>query len=403
MKILQVTPVFKPLWESGGIARAAYEISRSLAERGHDVTVYTTNRSLYNTNLPTNKVLYLEGMKVYYFENLRKYFPAKNPPPPLPYYLPFIARKEIKQFDVIHIHDYRTMLAVIIHHYAKKYNIPYVLQPRGSLPRISKSKQKQLFDALFGWAIINDASKIIASSKIESEQYLDVFNDIDLEKVVHIPNGIDLETYQNLPKKGEFRRKYSIAEDKKVILFLSRIHKRKGADFLIEAFNKLKNELEGVKLVIAGPDVGYLDKLKLIVNKLNIEDDVIFPGPLYEKDKLEAYVDADVFVLPSKDRYESFGNVVLEACACDTPVIVTNNCGVSEWMINDGGRYLVECVECNKIQIYNVLYKILTDEDKRKHMSKYAKKFVRKFSWGNIIQKYEMVYKSLANYKEKHH
>lgn len=156
-------------------------------------------------------------------------------------------------------------------------------------------------------------------------------------------------------------------------------------------------------LVIVGLDDGFLPALKRQIKDLKIGDKVMFPGPLYEKDKLEAYVDADVFVLPSKDRYESFGNVVLEACACGTPVIVTNNCGVSEWMINDRVGYLVECVEYNKIQLYNAFYKILTDEDKREHMSKYAKKFVRKFSWGNIIQKYEMVYKSLANYKEKHH
>ena len=395
MKILQVTNFFKPSWESGGPARVAYEISKKLVEKGHEVTVYTTDGFKYRLDVEKNKPVDVDGIKTYYFRNLSSYLTRKMLLP-IPYYLPMVARKEIGDFDIIHIHEHRTPLAVITHHYAKKYGVPYILQPRGSVPTLSKSKQKKLFDTLFGRSIVKDASKIIASSKIESDQYWGVFPELNNEKVVRIPNGIDLGTYQNLPQKGEFRKKYSINADEKIILFLSRIHERKGADILVEAFSKLKSEFENVKLVIAGPDEGYLDKLKLIVSKLDIEGEVIFPGPLYEKDKLEAYVDADVFVLPSKDRYESFGNVVLEALACGTPVVVTNVCGVSEWIDDDVGYV----VECNRTQLYNALYKMLTDDGKE-HMSEYAKKFAREFSWNDIIEKYEREYQSLTNCKKE--
>jgi glycosyltransferase involved in cell wall biosynthesis len=330
----------------------------------------------------------VDGIKTYYFRNLSSYL-AREMVLPIPYYLPIVARKEIRDFDIIHIHELRTVLAVIVRYYANKYGIPYILQPRGSVPTIGKSKQKKLFDILFGRAIIRDATKIIASSKIESDQYRDVFPKLKDEKIVHMPNGIDLETYQNLPQKGEFKKKYSINADEKIILFLSRIHERKGADTLIEAFTKLKSEFENAKLVIAGPDEGYLDKLKLIVSKLNIESDVIFPGPLYEKDKLEAYVDAGVFVLPSKNRYESFGNVVLEACACGTPVIVTNNCGVSEWINNEVGYV----VEYDKDQLRDAIFKILSDEGLRKRFGEEGKKLVmEEFGWDGIVRKIEGVY-----------
>jgi glycosyltransferase involved in cell wall biosynthesis len=303
-----------------------------------------------------------------------------------------VARKEIRDFDVIHIHEYRNIPAVVVHHYAKKYGVPYVLQPRGSVPVIVKSKQKKLFDAVFGRAIIKDASKIIASSKLESDQYWDVFSNLKSKKIVHIPNGIDLKTYQKLPQKGEFRRKYLIDDDKKVILFLSRIHKRKGADILVEAFSKLKNEIENVKLVIAGPDEGYLDKLKLIVSKLNIEGDVMFPGPLYEKDKLEAYIDADVFILPSKDRYESFGNVVLEACACGTPVIITNNCGVSERIGNNVGYV----VEYDKDQLRDAMIKVLSDERLRRRFGEEGMRLMREeFGWDRVILDVERIYRRI--------
>ena len=65
MNILQVTPFFKPVWESGGVARVAYDISRNLHENGHAVTVYTTNRSIYPSDLPTNRPTDVDGMNVY--------------------------------------------------------------------------------------------------------------------------------------------------------------------------------------------------------------------------------------------------------------------------------------------------------------------------------------------------
>ncbi len=384
MKILQVTNFFKPSWESGGPARVAYEISKKLVERGHEVTVYTTDGFKWRIDVEKNKPADVDGIKTYYFRNLSSYLTRKMNLP-IPYYLPIVARRTLRDFDMIHIHEYRTVLAIVVHHYAKKYGIPYILQPRGSIPRASKSKQKKLFDALFGRAIIKDASKIIASSKLESDQYWDVFPDLEGEKIVHIPNGIDLETYQNLPKKGEFRKKYSIAEDEKVILFLGRIHKIKGIDILIEAFSKLKEELQGVKLVIAGPDDGYLDRLKLMVDKLSIEDDVIFPGPLYEKEKSEAYVDADVFVVPSK--YESFGNVVLEAMAHNTPVVVTNSCGVSEWL--SSAEIINPTVDSLYVKLSEILKKSKSENLKSKRR---MKKDVEKFSWETIVDRIESIY-----------
>jgi glycosyltransferase involved in cell wall biosynthesis len=390
MKILQVTNFFKPSWESGGPARVAYELSKKLVERGHEVTVYTTDGFKSRLNVEKNKPVDVDGIKTYYFRNLSSYL-ARKMVLPIPYYLPMVVRKEIMDFDVIHIHEYRTVLAIVIHHYAKKYGIPYVLQPRGSVPTISKSKQKKLFDILFGQAIIGDANKIIASSKIESEQYRDVFPKLNNEKIVHMPNGIDLETYQNLPQKGEFKKKHSIKIDEKIILFLSRIHERKGADMLIEVFSKLKSKFDRVKLVIAGPDEGYLDTLKLIVSKLDIEREVIFPGPLYEKDKLEAYVDADVFVLPSKSKEESFGNVVLEALACGTPVIITNNCGVSEWISDDVGYV----VNYDKDQLRDAIFKVLSDGELRRRFGERGKKLVmEEFDWDGIVRKLEGVYEN---------
>ena len=383
MKILQVTNFFKPSWESGGPARACYEISKELVKRGHEVTVYTTDGFKYRLNVPKNKPVMVDGIKVYYFRNLSSYL-ARKFVLPLPYYLPFIARKEIKNFDIIHLHEYRTFLNIVVSYYARKYKIPYVLQPRGSFPRFTKSFQKKIFDVFFGSQITKNARKIIATSKIEAGQF--GFGTSN-KKIVFIQNGINLEEFKNLPKKGEFRKKYKIKDTEKIILYLGRIHKRKGLDLLVEVFSKLQKNLN-IKLVIVGPDDGYLNYLKNLVKNLKIGKKVIFPGPLFEKNKLEAYVDADVFVLPSKDKYESFGNVVLESLACGTPVIVTNNCGVSEYL-NSEVSYIVEY---NEKQLSDAILNILTDEKKRIKMSVKAKKFVRNFSWEKVVDKIEKIY-----------
>ena len=390
MRILQVTNFFKPSWESGGPARACYEISKELVKRGHEVTVYTTDGFKYRLNVPKNKPIMVDGIKVYYFKNISSYL-SRNFVLPIPYYLPFIARKEIKKFDIIHLHEYRTFLNIIVTHYARKYKIPHILQPRGSFPRFIKSKQKKIFDVLFGYRIINSANKIIATSRIEASQY----NNKITKKIVYIPNGINLEDFKHLPKKGEFRKKYKIKENEKIILYLGRIHKRKGLDLLIDVFYELKKELKNVKLVIVGPDDGYLNYLKNQAKK--IIEEIIFLGPLFERNKLEAYVDADIFVLPSKDKYESFGNVVLEALACGTPVIVTNNCGISEYITSEVGNI----ISYNKKQLTKTLYNLLINDRKRKQISKYAKKFVKNFSWKKVVDKIEIIYKSCKDQNNK--
>ena len=396
MKILQVISSFPPAYAYGGPAKVAYDISKELVKRGHEVTVYTTDACDAQSRLTyDDNPMWMDGIEVYHFKNVSNKLAHRNFT-----MAPMMAvelNKNINDFDIVHINEYRTFLAAFAHHYAKKYKIPYILQPRGTMPTITKSIQKKIFDTLFGHVIARDASKIIATSKIESEQYLDVFPELDIGKIVHVPNGIDLQVYANLPKKGEFKKKHSINENDKVILFLSRIHERKGADVLIMAFSEVKIKLGNIKLVIAGPDEGHLGKLKDMARNLNILDDMVFPGSLYGNDKMEAYVDADVFVLPSKDRYESFGNVVLEAMACGTPVIVTNNCGISEWITDDVGCV----VECDKEQLHDAILKVLINDSLKRRFGEDGRKLVgNNFNWDKIVTAIERLYEEIIHLNE---
>jgi len=386
MKILQVTSFFKPMWESGGVARVAYEISRHLKERGHEITVYTTNRSVHPTKFETNEPIDVEGMKVYYFENLRKYFPWKNLPV-IPYYLPFITRKQIKQFDVIHIHEHRSLLAVIVHHYAKKHGIPYVLQAHGSvLPFFAKQRFKKLFDSIAGYRILRDASKLIALNKTEADYYVKM--GVDEDKIDIVPNGVKLSEYEILPEKGKFRKKYLIRDDEKVVLYVGRLHGSKGIDLIVEAFENIKNELNDVRLVIVGG--GNTSTLEERARTLKVEDKVLFTGFVDHDEKIEAFVDADVFVTP---RFSGFPITFLEACACGTPIITTNKGDELDW-IDDKVGYVVEY---DKIQLGNAILKILSDEQLRLKFRKECKSVIeRYFSWSKIVEKLEVIYSEIT-------
>lgn len=387
MKILHVTPFFKPSWEAGGPPRSVYEIARRQVKNGHEVTVFTTDGFKKRLDIEKNVPVDVEGIETYYFRNLSMFL-AGGLNFPVPYYLPLVARKSLKKFDIIHIHEHRTFLAAVVHHYAQKYEIPYVIQPRGSAPTMVKSRQKEIFDQIVGKSVIYDACKIIASSNSEASQYQDVFPQLNPEAVIQIPNGIDLETYQQLPAKGIFREKMGIKKDERIILYLSRLHERKGIDLLIKSFKNIKNKIGPSKLVIAGPDDHYLEHINHLVHELGMEDSIIIPGPLYENDKLEAYVDADVFVLPSRDRYESFGNVVVEAMACQTPVVVTRFCGVSEWINQEVGRV----VDYEETALGRGILEILQNKKLNIMSQKAQKMALDTFSWDQVVIDTQNIY-----------
>ena len=143
-----------------------------------------------------------------------------------------------------------------------------------------------------------------------------------------------------------------------------------------------------VKLVIAGPDGGSLSRIRHQVHELQLEKDVILTGSLDGDDKLEAYVDADVFVLPS--RYETFPITILEAWACRTPVIATVYCGISDIIrtVDDDA-----VVELDSVQITDKIQDLLNNEVKRKMIGMKGKKLVEdNFNMTGIIQKIEEIY-----------
>jgi len=390
MRILQVIPYFPPAYAFGGPVKVTYHISKELIKRGHEVVVYTTDAKDFNSRLGIDASNIIEGIKVYQFKNISLTLVKKLKLFITPK-LALFARKEVKNFDIIHLHECRTFQNIIIHHYAKKYKIPYVLQAHGSLPRIASwRKLKWIYDVFFGYKLLRDASRVIALNKVEAEQYRGM--GVPKEKIAIIPNGIDLSEYANLPTKGQFKKKFNVPEDKRIVLYLGRIHKTKGIDLLVKAYAYLtkKMNFKDAILVIAGPDDGYLGEARSIVRTLGISDSVLFTGFISSRDKLGALVDADVFVTPS---FYGFPMTFLEACAVGTPIIATSLGDTLEWIDGRVG-YLTEPTHQ---ALAEAIYRIVSDDALRRKFSRNCINIVKtSFSLEKVVGKLEKVYEEIA-------
>lgn len=383
MKILQVIPYLTP--KRGGDVNVCYNLSKHLAESGHEVTLLTTDfefdeeyaRTLAEYDIEVTPLRCVANIKLFLFSPLMNKWLENNK----------------NCFDVMHIHSFRSYQNIIVHNYAKKHRIPYVLQAHGSVPRIIEKKGlKYLFDIFFGYKILRDASKVIAVSNVEVDQYVKM--GVPKEKIVVVPNGIDVDSFSNLPEKDTFRKQYGISE-KYIILFLGRLHERKGIDFLIRSYAELRKELNDVVLVLVGSDDGYKAKAEILINELNLTNEVSFIGYVGGADKIAAYVDADILVYPA--IFEIFGLVPFEAIMCGTPIIVTDDCGCGELVREANCGYLVKYGDVNDFE--EKIKWVINNPNEGEKLVGNGRKYVEdNLAWNNAVKQVERIYENCIHY-----
>lgn len=393
MRILQVIPYFYPAWSYGGPVRSVYELAKGLVKNGHEVTVFTTDA--YDEH---SRVEYkgdqtdIEGINVKYFKNLSNYIAWNYKIFFSPNMIKAI-KNELRNFDIIHLHEYRTLQNIWIHKYARKYDIPYVISTRGVDPLYNTENRlitlKWVYDVLYGRKLLKKANRVIVFHKDEGSKIVEM--GVNEQRIFYVPNGINLLSLNEIVlKKGRFRKQYKIGSEEKIILFLGRIDNIKGLDILIKSFIRLVNTIKNVRLVIVGSDGGFLNTLKRFIIESNIEQRVLFTGFLQGDEKVCAYIDADVYVLPS--YYDAFPNTVLEAMSYGTPVIVSNHCGIVEWLNKD------EACICspNETELYNSFLNVLLNDKLRASLSEKGRQVTNdRFGWDKVVRKVEEVYLSL--------
>jgi glycosyltransferase involved in cell wall biosynthesis len=373
IRILYSISYFNPRF--GGDVNVCYNLSREMAKKGHDVTIITTDYE-FDKNFAESLV----GIKVIGFKRIFNlgYF----------IYTPAISSwldHNIKNFDIIHLHNYRSYQNNEICARAKRDHVPFILQAHGSVPPTTDKKMITYFyDLFWGNDILKSSSKFIAITRREVEQYKR--RDISEDKICIVPNGIDSSVYHKLPEKGKFREKYLINLETKLILYLGRLDRIKGIDLILESYADIINDYHDSVLVLVGPDHGHKSHLERLAKKLDISDRVLFTGFVSELEKKMALVDSDVFVTP---YYYGFPVTFLEACSCGTPIIVTNK-GDDLDFIQDNVGFVVENTKEN---LSNAIRIVFSDKEVRNKFKQRGREIIaERFTWDKISNKLEDIY-----------
>jgi len=400
MKILFISPSFptnpQDFVGGGGVPHVAYNVAKELVRRGHKVDVYASSVFEYGDFeriSMANRTISVSGINVNYFPYVAHYHTFYLSPN-----LVLFTRKSLNEYDIVHIHDFRSFHGVVASYYARKFKIPYVVQTHGTIFEAShgfeRDSLKRVIDCTFGYDVVKGASMVVALSQLEVLQYECL--SIPKEKAVIVPAGIDLAAYSSIPPKGSFKEKFRIPPQKKLILYLGRIHKDKGIEFLIKAYASLCKDAECSEsvLVIAGLPCKYLRTLRSLVNFLGVTSKVIFTGKLSEADKISAYVDAAVCVYPG--QFEAFGIVALESAVCGTPVIVSKGTPMANIIYEGKFGYAVKYGDIQGLA--ETMSKVIGNDNLSAELGQNGRQYVRKnFSWNQIVTQFESIYKRISD------
>jgi len=237
-----------------------------------------------------------------------------------------------QDYDAVIINGLWQYHSFAAHSVLKSQNRPYYLYTHGMMDPWFKHQyplkhfKKWLYWPWGEYPVLRDAKKVLFTCEDEKNLARQSFwlyrcN----EQVVNFGTA---GHSGNAEQQGQlFLDSFPHLQDKRFLLYLSRIHPKKGVDLLIEAFAKMSNTQSDLQLVIAGPNqVGWQAELELLANKLGVADQITWTGMLSGDVKWGAYHCADAFILPS--HQENFGIVVAEALSCGVPVLISNKVNI---------------------------------------------------------------------------
>jgi len=403
MRILSVTQSYAPFYEFGGPPVKVEALANGLAQRGHSVTVLSTDwgferrrqgepEAARSQQSPFGWTREANGVQSVYLPTWFRYRALSWSPAAGQY-----CRARLEQFDAVHIFGLYDLLGPAVARACRKQGIPYVVEPIGMfVPIVRNIALKYLYHAMWGRAMLSGAAAVVVTSEQEAEELAKGHGPsgqgkIPRAKIELRRNGV--MTPRDLPKRGAFRAKHGLPADALVVLFLGRLSVKKSPELLLEAFARLPAHIQGntTRLVFAGPDEsGMLLRLESQARKLGVETRVIFAGSLFGEEKWAAYRDADVFVLPSQN--ENFGNAAAEAAACGTPVVVTENCGIAPLLAGMAGIVVQHEIS----EVAAAVKEVLFDGRLRERLAQGGKSVARGLGWDEPVSQMERLYAKFA-------
>lgn len=385
MKVAHITVRLEPGQPGwGGAPKVAVALAEALARKKVNISIFGLNSKNETSELAKGKCL-----KAYSLpedkSKMRKLWP---------FYSSALAKalaERIPEHDLIHIHEIWHYPCYIAYNNAKKTNKPYIVTIHGELEPWCvdhKVLKKKIYWSLIQKQILNEASAIHAITKEEAE---DIRASGISAPIVVIPNGIEPMDFQSIASQDELNRLYPNLMGKKVLLFLGRIHQKKGLDILAKAFGQIAGNRNDLHLLIIGPDNdNYRNQVEKLLESMGVLDRTTFTGMLTEREKLAALSRADICAIPSYSEVRTI--VALEAMACGLPIVITRQCQFPE--VREANAGIV--IEPNADQLAEALDRLIDDPELCKEMGENGRRLVMEnFTWDKIADKMIQLYENV--------
>jgi glycosyltransferase involved in cell wall biosynthesis len=360
MKVLHVIPSVAAV--HGGPSVMVELMARGLSQAGLDVHIATTNddwpgKLPVTCGVPETR----DGITWWYFDRQLGFYKYSRP-------LSRWLASHVTDYQVVHIHALFSHSAYAAAHWAHVRGVPYMVRPLGVLNRWGMENRrpwlKQLSFRFVESGIVKNAALMHYTSEAERAEAAALGADTPC---VIIPNPVP-DQGEPMPP-GRFRARHPELEGRQIILFLSRLDRKKGLELLLPAFAEVRKRFAKAALVLAGSgDDVLLGELKEQARSLRIADNILWVGFLRGDDKRAAFADADGFVLPSWS--ENFGIAVVEAMAAGCPVVVTDQVAIHGDISQAGAGYVTTC---DPAAIAAALGRVLEDPSARAVMGNKGK------------------------------
>ena len=330
MRILHVVRTLDPA--EGGPPQVAVRLAAAQAAQGHDVHL------LYHA--PADSVGRVEDQLAAVPHRELLHFHPVADPGLLERLAGPRARASLRQLmpgvDFVHIHGLWGAILFGAAAEARRRSVPYCFRPAGMLDpwSLGQGAWKKRIALRAGYRRALDHAAFIHALNDDERRLIEPLG-LRAPAAV-IPNGVFLEEMLPLPARGTFRATHPALGQTPFVLFLSRLHHKKGLDVLAQAFALLAPRRPDVRRVVAGPDEGARDDFQARVNASGLGGRVHVVGALYGPDKLAALAGAACFCLPS--RQEGFSVAIIEALACGLPVVISDACHFPEVAQAGAGR-----------------------------------------------------------------
>jgi len=387
MKVVQVVPTLFPTVSYGGGSIVPWELAIALRARGHNVTIVTTDAGDAGRREKAGLSV-KDGIRILRIRNLsnKLAFSTKI-------FTPFTRgptlREIIREADVVHSHDFRTILNLRCNRIALRESVPLIVQTHGTIRTQYNEKMalKRVYDRFFGKGIAKRVDAWIALSQVEKEQ-LEAYG-LPSARIRILPNGIDTSYFESPPERIAARVSLGLDSESRIILFMGRIHPMKGIDLLIDSMPHILAEIPRTKLIVAGPDDGDQKHLVERINELGIGPSVSFFGLATGDSKRALFASADLLALPS--LREAFPVSILEAAAAGLPIVTTSNSDIANEINDICGL----TTDRNPGSLGKAIVRVLSNPGLWKRYSDSGRSYAAKYTWDSVIGRYIELYESL--------